>query len=124
MQWAGVMPAITTPFTEDLNIDHDFVKKHVSWLVEHGSTGIVPCGSLGEGATLSIEEKLDLVESCVAGVDGRIPVMPGVAAASTADACRLARGAAERGAGALMVLPPYVHAGSWRETEAHFSSVL
>lgn len=122
--WSGVMPAITTPFTDDLKIDHDFVAKHVRWLADHGSTGIVPCGSIGEGATLSIEEKFDLVETCVTAVDGRVPVMPGIAAASTSDARKLARGCAERGAGALMVLPAYIHSGSWRETRAHFDAVL
>ena len=60
MKWQGVMPAITTPFTTGGAIDHVFVTKHVQWLVEHGGTGIVPCGSLGEGATLDPQEKVIL----------------------------------------------------------------
>ena len=48
MKWQGVMPAITTGFNPDLSIDHDFVTKHVTWLVDNGCTGIVTPGSLGK----------------------------------------------------------------------------
>lgn len=54
--WQGVMPAITICFKEDLSIDHEFVARHVSWLVDHGCTGIITPGSLGEGNTLTFEE--------------------------------------------------------------------
>ena len=58
MKWAGVMPATTTAFDEELNIDYAFVGKHAKWLIDHGCTGIVTPGSLGESATLSFDEKL------------------------------------------------------------------
>ena len=116
MEFRGVMTAITTPFNDDLTVDHDFLARHASWLVEHGCTGIVPLGSLGEGNTLQFDEKLAIVETCVAALDGRAPVMPGISALSTAEAVRIARGSAERGAEALMVLPPYVHNGKMHET--------
>ena len=58
MKFEGVMPAITTPFNDDLSIDHEFIGQHVNWLVDHGCTGIVPLGSLGEGNTLRYEEKV------------------------------------------------------------------
>ena len=45
--WRGVFPAITTPFREDLTVDHDSLRDHVAWLVEHDSVGIVALGSLG-----------------------------------------------------------------------------
>ena len=53
LEWTGVIPAITTPFNADLRIDHAFLAEHAAWLVESGATGLVPCGSLGEGSTLS-----------------------------------------------------------------------
>ena len=124
MNWQGVMPAITTPFTDDGKIDHDFVKKHVAWLVDHGCTGIVPCGSLGEGATLRAEEKIELVASCVEGVAGRVPVVPGIAATSTQQAIQLCRRAEKAGASGLMILPPYVHKGPDDEIAAHFEAML
>ena len=84
MEFKGVMPAITTSFNDDLTIDHEFIARHVNWLVEHGCTGIVPLGSLGEGNTLSMDEKIDIVRTCVGALDGRVPVMPGISSLSTA----------------------------------------
>ena len=55
LEWKGVMPAMTTCFKEDLSIDRDFAATHARWLVNHGCTGIVTPGSLGEGATLTFE---------------------------------------------------------------------
>ena len=124
MRFEGVMPAITTPFAEDDSIDHGFIAEHVGWLIDHGCTGIVPLGSLGEGNTLSYDEKLAIVRTCVEALDGRAPVMPGIAALSTAEAVRLARDCGEAGCGALMVLPPYVHNGKMHETMAHFAAIF
>ena len=53
LDWRGVIPAITTPFTEDLRIDHAFLGEHARWMVEEGSIGIVPLGSLGEGLAVA-----------------------------------------------------------------------
>ena len=58
MKWQGVIPAITTPFREDLSVDHPFLEKHAKWMIEEGCTGIVALGSLGEGATLELDEKV------------------------------------------------------------------
>ena len=74
MQWGGVMPAITTCFKEDLSIDHDFVTCHAAWLIDNGCSGLVVLGSLGEGATLTFEEKKLLLTTCVRAVAGRAPV--------------------------------------------------
>lgn len=124
MRFEGVMPAITTPFNEDLTVDHEFIAKHVNWLIDHDCTGIVPLGSLGEGNTLSFDEKLAIVTTCVEALDGRVPVMPGISALSTAEAVALAQASAEVGCGALMVLPPYVHNGKMHETRAHFRAIF
>ena len=124
MKWEGVMPAITTPFTEDGAIDHAFVRRHVRWLADHGATAVVPCGSLGEGATLDAAEKVALMHTCVTAVDGHIPVAPGIAAASTKAAVWLCQKAEEAGCRGLMVLPPYVHKGGWDEVGPHFEAML
>lgn len=120
--WTGVLPAITTPFNADLSIDHGAVRSHVRWLVSQGCTGIIPCGSLGEGATLTSAEKADLMRTCVEAV--KAPVVPGIAALSTDEAVRLARAAEDAGCAGLMVLPPYVYSSDWREMKAHVSAVL
>ncbi len=122
--WAGVFTAITTPFRDDLTVDHAFLAQHVSWLVDHGVRGIVPLGSLGEGATLSAPEKLEVLATCRKATAGRVPLVAGIGTLSTADAVALAREAARIGCDGLMVLPPYVYRGDARETLAHLSAVI
>jgi len=124
MKWQGVMPAITTGFNQDLSIDHGFVAKHVNWLVDHGCTGIVTPGSLGEGATLTYEEKLALWQTCVQALGDRAPVVGAISALSTAEAVELAKSAADKGCRGLMVLPPYVYKSDWREMKAHVAEVM
>ena len=124
MQWHGVMPAITTCFKADLTIDHEFTARHVKWLIENGCTGIVALGSLGEGATLEFDEKIALLKTCVAAADGQVPVIAGISALSTAQAVRLAQASAFAGCRGLMVLPPFVYRGDWRETKAHLSALM
>lgn len=122
--WQGVFPAITTPFADDLSVDHAFLCEHVSWLVANGSRGIVPLGSLGEGQTLSVAEKVRVLETCVVAVGDKVPVVGGISALSTAEAVALARDAERVGCRALMVLPPYVYQGDAREMLAHVEAVL
>ncbi|MCB1024750.1 MAG: dihydrodipicolinate synthase family protein [Acidobacteria bacterium] len=124
MNWKGVMPAITTCFDENLQIDHEFTAKHVRWLVENGAAGIVTNGSLGEGATLSFDEKKALWKTCVAAVGDRVPVIPAIASLSTEEGINQAKAAAEIGCEGLMVLPPYVHKGDWREMKYHVSEII
>jgi dihydrodipicolinate synthase/N-acetylneuraminate lyase len=124
MNWKGVMPAITTCFDENLKVDHDFMARHFIWLLENGCSGIVLLGSLGEGATLTIEEKLQIVRNCVKTVRGRSPVVAAVSALSTADAVYQAKAFADAGCEGLMVLPPYVYQGDAREMKAHVSAVF
>ncbi len=124
MQWRGVMPAITTPFSPDLKLDLNFLIRHCQWLAENGCTGIVALGSLGEGATLSVAEKAEVLGACVRAVGSRIPVVAGISALSTAEAVALAKTAEDAGCRGLMVLPPYVYLGDWRELKTHVTAVL
>jgi 4-hydroxy-tetrahydrodipicolinate synthase len=124
MNWRGVIPAITTPFRSDLSLDLDSLGRHVDTLVRTGCTGIVALGSLGEGATLSSDEKVAVLGACRAALDGRVPLVAGIAALGTAEAVHLARAAHGAGCNGLMVLPPYVYRGDSRETEAHFGAVI
>jgi dihydrodipicolinate synthase/N-acetylneuraminate lyase len=124
MNWKGVIPAITTGFADDLRVDHSFMTKHCRWLLDSGCAGIVALGSLGEGATLSFEEKVEILRTCVAAVRGRGPVVASISALTTSEAVALAKAAAEAGCDALMVLPPYVYQGNWREMKTHVARVF
>ena len=124
MNWKGVMPAITTPFTEQLQVDHPFLATHCDWLLENGCSGIVALGSLGEGATLAYDEKMQVLRTLVKTAKGRVPVVAAVSALTTNEAVRIAQSAADAGCEGLMVLPPYVYAGNWREMKAHVAAVI
>ena len=124
MNWQGVLPAMTTAFRDDLSVDHDFIAKHATWMIDNGCTGIVALGSLGEGATLAEAEKAAILKTCVHAVGKRVPVVAGVSALSTAEAVRLAKVAADTGCQGLMVLPPYVYSTDWREMKAHIVAIL
>ena len=122
MNWKGVMPAITTSFDQDLTIDHGYVGEHCLWMLENGCGGIVALGSLGEGATLSYDEKLQILRTCVRSVNRR--VVAAISSLTTSESVSLAKAAADLGCEGLMVLPPYVYQGDWREMKAHVASVF
>jgi 1-pyrroline-4-hydroxy-2-carboxylate deaminase len=124
MHWTGVLPAITTNLRANGAIDHAALARHCRWMIDSGCTGIVCCGSLGEAATLSFEEKVAVARTCVRAVGARAPVVLGVAALSTAEAAALAKAGARAGCAGLMVLPPYVYSTDWREMKAHVAAVL
>jgi 4-hydroxy-tetrahydrodipicolinate synthase len=124
MKWQGVFPAVTTPFREDLSVDLDFLPRHLEKMLGAGCAGFVPLGSLGESATLTFEEKGQILETCRRALGGRAPLVAGIAALSTAEAVATARLARERGCDGLMVLPPYVYRPDRRETASHFSAVI
>ena len=124
MKWQGVIPAITTPFKPDLSVDADLLVKQVDALVRAGCAGIVALGSLGEGGSLSFDEKKAVLRLCKEALAGRGSLVAGVAALTTAEAERIAELGREQGADGLMVLPPYVYKGDWRETKAHFEAVV
>ena len=119
LEWKGVMPAITTCFDLELQIDHEFTARHVTWLVDNGCTGIVTNGSLGEGGALSLDEKIALWKTCVAAVGDRAAIIAAIASITTADTIAQAKAAEAAGCHGLMVLPPYLYRGDWREMKAH-----
>jgi 1-pyrroline-4-hydroxy-2-carboxylate deaminase len=124
VNWKGVLPAQTTPFNRDLSVDHGQLAAHARWMVDAGCVGLVPGGSLGEGATLTPAEKLQVLETMVRSVGDRVPVLPAVASTSTAESVRFVQDARAAGASGFMVLPPYVYSSDWREMKAHIAAIL
>jgi 4-hydroxy-tetrahydrodipicolinate synthase len=123
MQWRGVIPAITTPFKEDGSVDHAFLTAHSRKMIEAGCTGVVALGSLGESGTLEWDEKRAVLETVHEALGSKAPLISGISALSTREAVKLARTAEDVGCSGLMVLPPYVYAGDWREMKAHVAAI-
>lgn len=124
MKWQGVMPAMTTCFDEQLRIDHAFMARHGGWMLDNGCTGLIMLGSLGEAATLSLAEKEAVLRNMVGAVGKRAPVVAAISALSTEEAVAQAKIAEQSGCSGLMVLPPYVYRGDWREMKAHVAAVF
>ncbi|HTT14633.1 MAG TPA: dihydrodipicolinate synthase family protein [Thermoplasmata archaeon] len=122
--WGGVLVAMTTPFTERLEVDLDAFVAHGRWLLEHGVDGLVVGGSLGEGASLSPEERAAMLRAAAPFTSGGRALVAAVGATTTDGAVGIARDAERAGAHGLLVLPPYVYRGDRRETHAHFVEVL
>ena len=124
MNWYGVMPAMTTCFDEQLKVDHAFMTRHAQWMLDNGCTGIISLGSLGEAATLTLAEKEAILKNMVAAAGRRAPVVAAISALATDEAVTLARAAEQAGCSGLMVLPPYVYLGDWREMKTYVGAIL
>lgn len=123
MEWNGVMPAVTTKFTNDGGLDLAMFSKNIMAQLDAGVSGIILGGSLGEASTLTNKEKQVLVEHTVALVDGKIPVVMNIAERSTTAAVALAKSAKSWGAQGLMLLPPMQYKATDYEVVAYFKEI-
>lgn len=121
--WSGVFPAAITHFRPDQSLDISSTLRHVDQMLDAGIHGLVMLGSVGENCALEYAEKLELLRATVDHIDGRVPVLSGVAECSTALACRYAADAADAGTDGLMVLPVMVYKSDARESVYHFRQV-
>jgi 4-hydroxy-tetrahydrodipicolinate synthase len=120
----GVLPALITPFTEDgAAVDADALSAIVDRLVGGGAGGLVPGGSTGEFTTLTNAERRELIDVTIEAAAGRVPVVAGTGALSTQETVELSLHAERAGAAAVMVVPPFYDALSWRELLAHYTAV-
>ncbi len=123
MRFPGIIPAVTTPFTEADTIDFDGLKANVDALVRGGVHGLVATGTMGESASLDLEERKQVTAAICDAADGRVPVLAGIAAPTARVATLYALAAQEAGATALMMLPPLNYNGDFREIAAYFAAV-
>ena len=98
----GSIPALVTPFSGG-RVAEDTFREHIEWQIAEGSSALVPCGTTGESATLSVKEHLRVVQLCVDVANRRVPVIAGAGSNSTAHAIELTKGAKEIGADAVLV---------------------
>ncbi len=121
--WDGVLPAVTTQFNDDFSIDFDSTEKVINNLIADGISGLVMCGTVGEGCSLNAAEKRQIIKLAVECSGGKVPVIIGVAEYTTALACELASDCEKLGADGLMVLPAMVYKPKPHELFAHFEEV-
>jgi 4-hydroxy-tetrahydrodipicolinate synthase len=107
--FAGVLPAIITPFKRNPSMDLDTrgLVDNLGFLLSQGIHGVVPCGSTGESATLTFEEHEKVIELTVDKVNGKVPVVAGTGSNNTAEAVRLTKAAKDTGADGVLVISPY-----------------
>jgi 4-hydroxy-tetrahydrodipicolinate synthase len=118
----GSLPALITPM-RDGKVDEAAFRKLVSWQIEHGSHGLVPCGTTGESPTLSHEEHKRVVAICVEEAAGRVPVVAGTGSNSTDEAIALTRHAKEVGADAVLSVTGYYNKPSQEGMYRHFAAI-
>ena len=123
IQWEGVMPAVTTKFTSDDQLDLVNFEININAQLEAGVNGIILGGTLGEASTLTDIEKRVLIKKTVEIVKGRVPVILNIAEQSTTVAIDAAKKAMEYGATGLMMLPPMRYKADARETVTYFKKV-
>jgi 4-hydroxy-tetrahydrodipicolinate synthase len=121
--WKGVMPAVTTKFTSDDQLDLKLFSKNIQAQLAAGVHGIILGGTLGEASTLSKAEKNTLILHTVAEVNQQLPVVINIAEQTTKDAVAAAHAAQEAGAKGLMMLPPMRYKATAAETVAYFEAV-
>lgn len=122
--WTGVFPAITTQMNRDGSLNLEATAKHIEVLLESGVSGMVMLGSLGENQMLAPEEKRAVMDMAVEVIEGRVPVLSGVAETSTGAAVEYVKDCEEIGADGFMVMPAMCYkTPDPTETLAHFTTV-
>jgi len=118
----GCFTALVTPFRNG-KVDTEALKKIVRFQLENGVSGLVPCGSTGEAATLTPEEYALVIKTVVAAVKGRVPVVPGVGTNSTAKSVEMVKKVSALGADGLLAIVPYYNKPTQEGMAAHFSEL-
>lgn len=103
----GTITAIVTPFKKNLEIDYTALKNLIDFQIKSKIDAIVVAGTTGEGATLSLTEKTELIKRTVEYCKGRVPVIAGTGSNNTEDTIKLSMIAQKNGANALLIVAPY-----------------
>src|SRR3546814_585677 len=116
----GSIPALVTPF-RDGRIDEAAFTSFVDWQIREGSSALVPCGTTGESATMTIEEHNHVVDICIKAAAGRVPVIAGCGSNDTVIAALHMKHAKEAGAAAALVVTPYYNRPNQDGLYRHFA---
>lgn len=120
--FSGSFVALVTPFRNN-RVDIDKLKELVEFHIEKGTSGIVPCGTTGESATLSHEEHRVVIETVIKAVNGRIKVIAGTGSNNTNEAVELTQFAKKVGADGCLVITPYYNKPTQNGLYLHFEKI-
>lgn len=123
IKWKGVMPAVTTKFTTNDELDLNTFELNINAQLEAGVHGIVLGGTLGEASTITPKEKRQLTQATVALAQNKVPVLMNIAEQSTSQAIEAAQIAEKDGANGLMLLPPMRYHADALETVTYLKAV-
>lgn len=120
----GTGTALVTPFKANGTIDEKSLREHVDWQIKSKVEFLVPCGSTGESATMTREERRRVIEIVVDQNSGRLPVVAGTGTNSTADSIELTKDAKEVGADAVLLVGPYYNKPTQEGFYQHFKKIV
>ena len=120
--FSGSGVAIITPFTND-GIDYPALARLLDFQLENGTDAIIVCGTTGEAAAMSYEERVRAIEAVVRHVDGRVPVIAGTGSNNTENAITLSRDASSAGVDALLVVTPFYNKATPKGLIRHYTAV-
>ncbi len=119
----GSIVALVTPMHANGDIDWAKLGELLNWHIAEGTQGIVPVGTTGESATVSIQEHCEIVRFTVETVAGRVPVIAGTGANSTTEAIELTSAAKEAGADACLLVTPYYNKPTQEGLFRHYEAI-
>ncbi|MGG5462525.1 4-hydroxy-tetrahydrodipicolinate synthase [Clostridium sp. B9] len=118
----GSCVALITPFTED-GVNYEELRKLLEWHIENQTDAILVCGTTGEGSTMTLEEKKEVIKFSVDVVNKRVPVIAGTGTNNTKSSIELSQYAEKVGADMVLIITPYYNKTSQKGLEAHFKAV-
>lgn len=119
----GSLVAIITPMREDGSVHYEQFQRLIDWHVANGTDAIVAVATTGESTTLSVPEKIEVIEAAIRFADGRIPVIAGTGVNSTSEAIELSRAAVGSGAYATLSVVPYYNKPPQEGIYRHFAAI-
>jgi 4-hydroxy-tetrahydrodipicolinate synthase len=123
MNLHGCYVAVVTPFENDGSVDETGLRSNIEFLIEHGVSGIVPCGTTGESATLSWDEHNRVVDIALDQVKGRIQVIAGAGSNNTRESIAAAQHAKQKGAQAILCITPYYNKPTQEGLYQHYKMI-
>ncbi len=121
--FTGAYTAIVTPFNKDGSVDYEKLRALIAMQIEAGIDGIVPVGTTGESPTVDVDEHQKIIEVTIAACRGKIKVIAGTGANSTAEALELTRHALAAGADGTLQVTPYYNKPNQEGLYRHFSAI-